>query len=177
MDPATLARLTSARLTSARLPSVSLRATFGSNVDLAALFGRTVLYVYPRTGRPGTHSPEDWDVIPGARGCTPEACSFRDHFAELRTAGITRVFGVSSQDSDYQSEAVERLHLPFAMLSDPGLALALNLDLPTFEAGGEIFYSRLTIIANGSTIEKVFFPVHDPQNHAAEIVSWLGSAK
>lgn len=159
-----------------RLPSVSLRATFASNVDLAALSGRTVLYIYPRTGRPGTDSPEGWDVIPGARGCTPEACSFRDHFAELRAAGVTRVFGVSSQDSEYQSEAVERLHLPFAMLSDPGLILADALDLPTFEAGGETFYRRLTIVANGSTIEKVFFPVDDPQNHAAEIVAWLRSA-
>ena len=159
------------------LPSVSLRATFGSNVDLAALSGRTVLYVYPRTGRPGTEAPQGWDVIPGARGCTLEACSFRDHTAELRAAGITRVFGVSSQDSEYQSEAVERLRLPFAMLSDPALALADALELPTFVAGGETFYSRLTIIANGSTIEKVFFPVDNPQNHAAEIVAWLGSAK
>ena len=159
-----------------RLPSVSLRATFGSNVDLAALSGRTVLYVFPRTGRPGTDSPQGWDVIAGARGCTPEACSFRDHFAELRAAGVTRVFGVSNQDSEYQSEAVERLHLPFAMLSDPDFELAAALELPTFEAGGETFYSRLTIIANGSTIEKVFFPVDNPQNHAAEIVAWLGSA-
>ncbi|CAN5228546.1 hypothetical protein BH09ACT2_BH09ACT2_20770 [soil metagenome] len=158
-----------------RLPALSLRATFGSNVDLSALSGRTVLYVYPRTGRPGTEAPEGWDVIPGARGCTPEACSFRDHFAELRAAGVTRVFGVSTQDSDFQSEAVERLHLPFAMLSDPGLLLADALDLPTFVAGAETFYRRLTIIANGSTIERVFFPVDDPQNHASEIVAWLGS--
>lgn len=158
-----------------RLPAVSLRATFGSNVDLSALSGRTVLYVYPRTGRPGTEAPEGWDVIPGARGCTPEACSFRDHFAELRAAGVTRVFGVSTQDPDFQSEAVERLHLPFAMLSDPGLLLADALDLPTFVAGAETFYRRLTIIANGSTIERVFFPVDDPQNHASEIVAWLGS--
>ncbi|MHC5796898.1 peroxiredoxin [Lacisediminihabitans sp. FW035] len=159
-----------------RLPSVTLRATFGSNVDLAALSGRTVLYLYPRTGRPGVDSPAGWDVIPGARGCTPEACSFRDRFAELRAAGATRVFGVSSQDSDYQSEAVERLRLPFAMLADPGLLLAEALDLPTFEADGQTFYRRLTIIANGSTIEKVFFPVDDPQNHAAEVAAWLGSA-
>ena len=114
-------------------------------------------------------------MIPGARGCTPEACSFRDDFAALRAAGVTRVFGVSSQDSDYQSEVVERLRLPFAMLSDPALALADALELPTFVAGGKTFYQRLTIIANGPTIEKVFFPVHDPQNHAAEIVAWLGS--
>jgi peroxiredoxin len=158
------------------LPSVTLRATFGSNVDLAALGGRTVLYLYPRTGRPGIDPPAGWDVIPGARGCTPEACSFRDHFAELRAAGATRVFGVSSQDSDHQSEAVERLHLPFAMLADPGLLLADALDLPTFVADGQTFYRRLTMVANGSTIEKVFFPVDDPQNHAAEVVAWLRSA-
>lgn len=158
------------------LPSVTLRATFGSNVDLAALSGRTVLYLYPRTGRPGIDPPAGWDVIPGARGCTPEACSFRDHFAELRAAGATRVFGVSSQDSDYQSEAVARLGLPFAMLADPGLFLAEALDLPTFVADGQTFYRRLTMVANGSTIEKVFFPVDDPQNHAAEVVAWLRSA-
>ncbi len=159
-----------------RLPAVTLCATFGSNVDLAALSGRTVLYLYPRTGRPGIESPEGWEMIPGARGCTPEACSFRDHFAELRAAGATRVFGVSSQESEYQSEAVERLRLPFAMLADPGLLLAEALDLPTFEAGGQTFYSRLTLVAKESTIEKVFFPVDDPQNHAAEVVSWLDSA-
>jgi peroxiredoxin len=158
------------------LPSVTLRATFGSNVDLAALSGRTVLYLYPRTGRPGIDPPTGWDVIPGARGCTPEACSFRDHFAELRAAGATRVFGVSSQDSDYQSEAVERLRLPFAMLADPGLLLAEALGLPTFVADGQTFYRRLTMLANGSTIEKVFFPVDDPQNHAAEVIAWLRSA-
>ena len=159
-----------------RLPSLTLRATFGSNVDLGALSGRTVLYVYPRTGRPGTDSPAGWDVIPGARGCTPEACSFRDHFAELRAVGVTRIFGVSSQDSEYQSEAVERLHLPFAMLSDPRFLLADALDLPTFETDGETFYRRLTIVAQGSTIERVFFPVDDPQHHPSEIVAWLGSA-
>lgn len=158
-----------------RLPSITLGATFGSNVDLAALSGRTLLYLFSRTGRPGLDEPPGWDDIEGAHGSTPEACAFRDRFAELRAAGITRVFGLSSQDSDYQSEAVERLHLPFALLSDPGLSLAHALELPTFEAGDETFYHRLTIIAGGSSIEKVFFPVPDPENHATEILAWLES--
>jgi peroxiredoxin len=132
-----------------------------------------VIYLYPRTGRPDAAAPDGWDLIPGASGCTPEACAFRDHFAELRAAGVTRVFGLSSQDSDYQAEAVRRLGLPFAMLSDPRLALADALGLPTFVAGEETFYRRLTIVADGSTIEKMFYPVDDPGNHAAQIVEWL----
>src|SRR5215471_2416272 len=101
-----------------RMPRVALQATDGTLVDLAQLAGRTVVYVYPRTGRPGVALPEGWDAIPGARGCTPQSCSFRDHFAELKSLGVARVFGLSSQDTAYQRAAAERLHLPFPLLSD-----------------------------------------------------------
>ena len=119
------------------MPALSLPATDGRQVALGALgSGRTVVYIYPMTGRPGVDLPEGWDDIPGARGCTPESCGFRDLHAELLAAGAARVFGLSSQTSDYQREAVERLHLPFAMLSDEHLALAGALGLPTFTVAG-----------------------------------------
>src|SRR5216683_1852169 len=119
-----------------RLPSIALAATDGTQVDLAALAGRTVVYIYPRTGRPGVALPDGWDAIPGARGCTPQSCSFRDHFAELRALGVDHLFGLSTQDPDYQREAAERLHLPFAILADAGLRFTRALRLPTFEVDG-----------------------------------------
>src|SRR5215208_477810 len=114
-------------LVGARIASVSLDATNGEIVDLSILPGRTIVYAYPRTGRPGTDNPVGWDMIPGARGCTPQSCAFRDHFAELKRLGIARVFGLSTQDTDYQREAAERLHLPFAVLSDVALTLTRAL--------------------------------------------------
>ena len=110
-------------LAGARMASVPLPATNGDTVDLSEIPGRVIVYAYPRTGRPGVENPEGWDMIPGARGCTPQSCSFRDHFAELKALGIDHVFGLSTQDSDYQREAAERLHLPFAILSDAHLRL------------------------------------------------------
>src|SRR6201982_3375570 len=115
-----------------RLPSLTLAATDGSEVDLASLSGRTVVYIYPRTGRPGQPLPDGWDAIPGARGCTPQSCSFRDHFAELKALGVDHLFGLSTQDPDYQREAAERLHLPFAILSDEHLKLTRAMNLPIF---------------------------------------------
>lgn len=162
-----------AHLPGLRLPAVALPATDGSTVNLAHLdAGRTVLYVYPRTGRPGVDPPEGWDAIPGARGCTPEACGFRDHLDDLRGAGA-RVYGLSSQTSDYQREAVDRLGLPFAMLADPGLAVGQALGLPTFSLGGRTFYRRLTMIVKDGVIEHVFYPVFPPDAHAAEVLDWL----
>ena len=162
-------------LTSLAMPGLSLPASDGSTVDLAALGpGRTVIYLYPLTGRPGVDLPEGWDAIPGARGCSTEACDFRDHFADLQAAGAAQVWGLSSQDPDYQAEVVERLHLPFTMLSDPDFTLAGALNLPTFSAPGhQRLYSRLTIIARNGRIEHVFYPIFPPNAHAQQVLHWL----
>jgi peroxiredoxin len=157
------------------MPALTLPATSGDAVNLAAAgSGRSVLYLYPLTGRPGVDTPAGWDAIPGARGCTTEACDFRDHFQELRDAGAGRVFGLSSQDSDYQREAVHRLHLPFAMLADPDFLLARALDLPTFAAEGHPrLYTRLTLVIHGGVIEHAFYPVFPPNTHAEQVLDWL----
>jgi peroxiredoxin len=158
-----------------RMPHLVLSATSGLDVDLASLDGTVVLYLYPMTGAPGIPLPKDWDLIPGARGCTPEACGFRDHFAELRAAGASEVFGLSSQTTEYQREAVDRLHLPFAMLSDPAFELAEALQLPTFDVAGTRLYKRLTLIVRGGLIEHVFYPVFPTDTHAAAVVAWVVS--
>jgi len=156
------------------MPALTLPATDGSQVQLAALgAGRTVIYLYPMTGRPGVDLPAGWDDIPGARGCTPESCGFRDLMAGLAGAGAARLFGLSSQSTGYQREAVSRLHLPFSMLSDEGLALAAALGLPTFEAGGMTLYRRLTMIITDGVIEHVFYPIFPPDQHAQEVLDWL----
>jgi peroxiredoxin/DNA-binding transcriptional MerR regulator len=155
-------------------PRLELPSTAGDTVGLDALGpGRTVIYLYPLTGRPGTDLPAGWDSIPGARGCTPEACGFRDHHQELLRAGAASVFGLSSQDTEYQREVVERLGLPFPMLSDPALSVAKALDLPTFEAGGRTLYKRLTLILRNGVIEHVFYPIFPPGEHAAQVLAWL----
>ncbi|NLU68666.1 MerR family transcriptional regulator [Streptomyces sp. HNM0574] len=156
------------------LPPLRLPATDGGEAGLADLGeGRSVVYIYPLTGLPGVDMPAGWDAIPGARGCTPESCGFRDHFEDLKAAGAGRVYGLSSQSSGYQREAAERLNLPFAMLSDPQLALADALDLPTFEAGGERLYKRLTLIVTRGAVEHVFYPVFPPNEHAGQVLDWL----
>jgi peroxiredoxin/DNA-binding transcriptional MerR regulator len=163
-----------AHLVGRSLPALVLSATDGTTADLAALgAGRTVLYLYPLTGRPGVDLPDGWDTIPGARGCTPEACGFRDHHEELRAAGAARVFGLSSQSSGYQRELVDRLRLPFRMLSDPEFAVRDALELPTFEADGLILYRRLTMIVHEGVIEHVFCPVFPPDQHAGQVLAWL----
>lgn len=136
--------------------------------------GRTVVYLYPLTGRPGVDLPEGWDAIPGARGCSTEACDFRDHFAELRDAGADRVFGMSSQGAAYQAEVVDRLRLPFPMISDESFALARALDLPTFAAAGhDRLYARLTLVLRDGVIEHAFYPVFPPNEHAQQVLAWL----
>src|SRR3712207_13337 len=155
-----------------RLPSVPLMSTAGEQVDLSRLPAKTVVYCYPRTGRPDQDSPQGWDEIPGARGCTPQSCSFRDHHAELRELGA-RVFGLSTQSTGYQREAVARLHLPFELLSDEDLAFAGALSLPTFEADGMILIKRLTLVLEDGRIEKVFYPVFPPGKNADEVLAWL----
>jgi peroxiredoxin/DNA-binding transcriptional MerR regulator len=155
-------------------PEIELLSTAGEPVRLHMLgAGRTVLYIYPLTGRPDTDLPEGWDSIPGARGCTAEACDFRDHYQDLLAVGTSRVFGLSSQSTDYQREVVERLHLPFDMLSDTALRLASALRLPTFEAGGITLFKRLTLIIRDNIIEHAFYPVFPPNEHAQQILTWL----
>jgi peroxiredoxin len=163
-----------ADLPGAAMPSVVLTATDGRSVDLAGLGpDTTILYVYPMTGRPGVDLPDGWDAIPGARGCTPQACAFRDQHSDLRAAGARTVYGLSSQDTDYQREAVERLHLPFSMLSDGDLALSRLLGLPTFEVSQTTLYKRLTMVITDNLIEHVFYPVFPPDENAAEVLAWL----
>ncbi|MGO3743595.1 peroxiredoxin [Kerstersia sp.] len=156
-----------------RLPELALASTGGKYVNLARLRGLTVIYVYPMTGRPGTPLPQDWDSIPGARGCTPQSCAFRDHFAGLQALGVAQLFGLSVQDTAYQREAAERLHLPFPLLSDKDLALTRALSLPVFAAGGQTLLRRLTLIARDDRIEQVFYPVCLPDQNAAEVMQWL----
>lgn len=160
------------------LPSLVLAATDGREVDLSTLAGtgagRAIVYFYPLTGRPGVDLPEGWDSIPGARGCSTEACDFRDHFADLQQVGVSEVFGISSQDQEYQAEVVGRLQLPFPMLSDPSLALADALELPTFHAPGhDRLYARLTLVILEGRIEHVFYPIFPPNAHAQQVLSWL----
>jgi peroxiredoxin len=156
-----------------RMPEVKLVSTSGRTVDLTRSGeGRTAVYCYPRTGRPDRPVPAAWDAIPGARGCTPESCGFRDHFAEL-AALDTGVFGLSTQDSDYQREVVARLGLPFELLSDSDFALTRALRLPTFEFEGTELLKRLTLIVVNGRIDHVFYPVFPPDRHAEEVIAWL----
>ena len=164
-------------LTGMRLPRLTLASTAGRSVDLSALKGRTVVYIYPRTGRPDQESPAGWNQIPGARGCTPQSCAFRDHFEELTRAGAAHVYGLSTQDTTYQREAVERLHLPFELLSDEKLEFVKALRLPTFEVDGMTLIKRLTLIARDGVIEKVFYPVFPPDRNAGDVVAWLFNQK
>ena len=159
-------------LTGMRLPSIALRSTSGRLVDLAAASGPLVVYCYPRTGRPDVDPLPGWNEIPGARGCTPQSCAFRDHHRELQELG-SRVFGLSTQDTEYQREAVERLHLPFELLSDSALEFATALRLPTFDIAGRVFIKRLTLVSRDARIAKVFYPVFPPDQNADEIVRWL----
>jgi peroxiredoxin len=160
-------------LTGMKLPDLALAATDGSRVNLAELPGRTVVYVYPRTGRPGVPAPDNWDAIAGARGCTPQSCGFRDHFADLTRLGVARMFGLSTQDSAYQREAVERLHLPFAILSDAELKLTRALQLPTFSVDGMTLIKRMAWVVDDGVINHVFYPVFPPDKSAETVVAWL----
>jgi len=155
------------------MPDIRLCATDGTEMSLSRLPGRTVVYAYPRTGLPGHEPPPEWDMIPGARGCTPQSCSFRDHFAELKSLGADHVFGFSTQDTAYQKEMADRLHLPFPVLSDGGLALTESLRLPTFEYDGETLTRRLTLVIDDGRITHVFYPVFPPNRSAEEVVDWL----
>jgi peroxiredoxin (alkyl hydroperoxide reductase subunit C) len=163
-----------AHLRGATIPSVVLQATDGSCVDLAAQKGRVVVFAYPRTGVPGQPSlVDDWDMIPGARGCTPQTCSFRDLFKDLRAAGANHVFGLSTQDNTYQREMAERLHLPFAVLSDEKLALTRALKLPTMQVAGATLIKRLAMIIDDARITHVLYPVFPPDTNGPDVLAWL----
>jgi peroxiredoxin len=160
------------RLLGESLPSIALASTQGGYVDLAAISGRVVIYCYPMTGQPGVPLPDGWDAIPGARGCTPQSCAFRDHYRELKELGA-QVFGLSTQSTEYQLEAKMRLHLPFELLSDCDLKFANALNLPMFEIENKHLIKRITLIAENRKIVKVFYPVFPPDKNADEVIDWL----
>lgn len=164
-------------LAGSRLPDIALAATDGTSVNLSKLAGRTVVYVYPRTGRPGVDLPTGWDAIPGARGCTPQSCGFRDHHDELSRLGVARLYGLSVQDTTYQQEAASRLHLPFALLSDETLALTKAMRLPTFSVDGMTLIKRMAWVIDDGIITHVFYPVFPPDRSAEEVVQWLKGAR
>ena len=163
-----------AHLAGMAIPPVSLLATNDDLITLAELPGRTIVFAYPRTGEPGKISlVEDWDMIPGARGCTPQTCSFRDLFAELKAAGAAQVFGLSTQGNAYQTEMASRLHLPFPVLSDEKLELTRALDLPTMEVAGLTLIKRLALVIDDARITHVFYPVFPPDRNAGDVLAWL----
>ena len=154
------------------VPQIGLASTSGREIFLSDLPGRTVVFCYPRTGAPGQPVPAGWDEIPGARGCTPEACAFRDLHTQIREAGAG-VVGMSTQSTDYQQEMVARLKLPYEVLSDAKLAFVRALALPTFTFDGAELMKRLTLVIRDGVIEHVFYPVFPPDRHAAEVLPWL----
>jgi peroxiredoxin (alkyl hydroperoxide reductase subunit C) len=156
------------------IPPLDLRATDDTSVTLSTLAGRTVVFGYPRTGEPGKIGlVDDWDMIPGARGCTPQTCAFRDLFAELKAAGAAHVFGLSTQDNAYQTEMASRLHLPFPVLSDEKLLLTRALELPTMQVAGLTLIKRLALIIDDGRIAHVFYPVFPPDRNAGDVLEWL----
>ena len=163
-----------AHLTGMTIPAVALRATNDTSVTLSELKGRTVVFGYPRTGEPGKIGlVDDWDMIPGARGCTPQTCAFRDLFAELKAAGAAQVFGLSTQSNDYQTEMASRLHLPFPVLSDEALQLTRALKLPTMSVAGLTLIKRLALVIDDARITHVFYPVFPPDRNAGDVLEWL----
>jgi peroxiredoxin len=155
-----------------QIPSIPLMSTAGILVDLASISGRTVVYCYPLTGRPDRDLPKGWNEIVGARGCTPQACAFRDYYRELQALGVG-CFGLSAQSTEYQQETLRRLHLPFELLSDSQLMFAKALRLPVFEVESMILIKRLTLIVGNGCIEKVFYPVFPPDRNAEQVIDWL----
>ena len=160
-----------------QLPPVTLPSTDGGSVSLSSLAGRACLVCYPMTGTPGTPLPTNWDGIPGARGCTPQACSLRDLHAELLDAGAGALYGISAQSTQAQREARERLHLPYELLSDEAGLLRGALQLPTFEVDGRTLLKRLTLVVQDASIVQVFYPIFPPNEHADDLLRWLQSAQ
>ena len=155
------------------LPSLHLPATNGDEIDFSTIQGRCVVYGYPMTSRPDTPNLDGWDMLLGAKGCTPQSCSFRDHALELKKLGADRIYGLSTQDTAYQSDAAERLHLPFPLLSDKDLSLTKAMRLPTFAIAEMILLKRLTMIIRDGVVEQVFYPVFPPDRNALDVIDWL----
>ena len=155
---------------------IALPGTDGSLVDLSVLKGLTIVYAYPMTGRPDVPLPDGWDMLPGARGCTPQSCAFRDHYAELSNLGVDHLFGLSVQSTDYQREAATRLHLPFPLLSDEQHGLRQALNLPTLESEGQTLLKRLTLMIRDGEIVHVLYPVFPPDRNADDVIAWLGQS-
>ncbi|MEL7116326.1 MAG: peroxiredoxin [Pseudomonadota bacterium] len=162
-----------AHLIGTMMPAISVPATTGGPVDVSRLKGLTIIYAYPMTGRPDVPLPDGWDMIPGARGCTPQSCAFRDHMAELNALGATSLFGLSTQSTAYQAEAAARLHLPFPLLSDEDLSLTHALRLPTMEVAGMTLIKRLTLILRDAEIVHVNYPVFPPDADVDRVIDWL----
>jgi len=158
-----------------RIPVVELLSTNGEMVNLASLSGRTVIYAYPMTGRPDVPLPDGWDQLPGARGCTPQSCAFRDHSGELKQRGVSRLFGISTQESAYQKEAADRLQLPFSLLSDSNLKFQNALNLPIMKVQKMTLLKRLTMVIDDGYITRVFYPVFPPDDSARVVVEWLSN--
>ncbi len=159
------------------LPDLALPATDGAPVNLSKLKGRTAVYIYPRTGVPGVDTLPGWDQIPGARGCTPQSCSFRDHFGEIKRLGVAQLYGLSTQDTAYQQEAATRLHLPFPILSDEKLALTKAMKLPTFTTAGMTLLKRMALVIDDGVIKKAFYPVFPPDKNAEVVITWLQASR
>lgn len=166
----------SSHLLGKSLPNIILRSTSGKQVNMSHVRGQAVLFCYPMTGQPDVELPNGWDSIPGARGCTPQSCSFRDRYRELQTLD-TQVYGISTQKSSTQLEAVERLHLPYELLCDADFELTTSLQLPTFEVENRRFIKRLTLIVRESEIVKVFYPIFPPEKNVIDVVEWLKQEK
>ena len=162
-----------AHLPGLKMAQLVLLTTAGSTIDFSSLAGRTVIFCYPKTGLPGKEPPVAWDEIPGARGCTPQNCGFRDEYANLQRVGVKQLFGLSTQSSPYQQEAAERLHLPYLLVSDKNLALTHGLNLPTFDFEGETLIKRLTLIVDDGVITHVLYPVFPPDKSAAQTLEWI----
>lgn len=159
-------------LAGAKLPSVSLLSTNGSSINVGALRGLTVIYCYPMTGQPNVALPDNWDMIPGARGCTPQACSYRDHHSDLRVLGA-ELFALSTQSHEYQKEMATRLHLTFPVLSDEALEFTESLSLPTFQSGTKTLLKRLTLVCRDSEIIHVNYPVFPPDKDVEMVIAFL----
>ena len=160
-------------LSGIKVPSISLRSTSGRDVNLAgASRGQVVFFFYPETGKPGTQIPKSWNDIPGARGCTPQSCAFRDHYPEFKELGF-EVFGVSAQSLDEQKEFATRNNLPYDLLNDPDFRLTNELRLPTFKFESKTFIKRLALVVRRGRIEKVFYPVFPPDKNAEVVLEYL----